>query len=314
MPIIRGTNYADEIVGTSTADDIYGYGGNDLIYGNGGDDIIYGGAGNDDIFGGTGVNDLYGGTGADYFSMSARGTGASDDFIADFEFDRDRVDVSAWGVSDISQLRELLGTDANGDANFNASYYGENHFVTIAGVSAAQLEARDFIFDTGAARNITGTARADTLFGSRYNDTINGAGGNDYLLGGNGADRLLGGAGNDKLVGGMGRDTLNGGIGADTFIFNDAAESVGVGRDFITGFQAGIDNFDLAGIDANAIAAGNQAFRFIGTAAFTGAGQLQYTWSGGDTYISGNTDADAAPEFEIRIQGQHTLYAGDFIL
>ncbi|EBU8132029.1 hypothetical protein DLM20_25055, partial [Salmonella enterica subsp. enterica serovar Java] len=89
----------DIAYGSAGNDTIYTGVGNDRAYGGNGHDYIDGGAGNDDIFGGTGVNDLYGGTGADYFSMSARGTGASDDFIADFEFDRDRVDVSAWGVS-----------------------------------------------------------------------------------------------------------------------------------------------------------------------------------------------------------------------
>ena len=79
MAIIRGDNTSEVINGTNSADTIYGYGGNDLIRGLNGNDRIYGGAGDDDIYGGLGTNDLYGGTGADWFIMSARGVGASDD-------------------------------------------------------------------------------------------------------------------------------------------------------------------------------------------------------------------------------------------
>ena len=38
-----------------------------------------------------------------------------------------------------------------------------------------------------------------------------------------------------------------------------------------------VDIIDLSALDANAGIGGNQAFSFIGTAAFSGAGQLRYT-------------------------------------
>ena len=64
------------------------------------------------------------------------------------------------------------------------------------------------------------------------------------------------------------------------------------------------------GIDANTAIAGNQAFRWVGTAALTGAGQVGYFTSGGNTIIRGSNDADAASEFEIQLTGSKTLTDG----
>ena len=85
-------------------------------------------------------------------------------------------------------------------------------------------------------------------------------------------------------------------------------------RDVITDFDHLVDDIDLMGIDANTAIAGNQAFRWVGTAALTGAGQLGYFTSGGNTIIRGSNDADAASEFEIQLNGIKTLTADDFYL
>ena len=44
-------------------------------------------------------------------------------------------------------------------------------------------------------------------------------------------------------------------------------------RDVITDFDHLADKIDLMGIDADTTVAGNQAFRWVGTAALTGAGR-----------------------------------------
>jgi Ca2+-binding RTX toxin-like protein len=310
-----GTNYSETIDGTNFADIIYGYGGNDLLRGWAGNDHIYGGSGNDDIFGGTGINTLWGGGGEDWFIMSARANAASDDLIADFEFDVDQVDVSAWGISDFSQIKALLTTDGFGDATFNAFAGGYAHRITFDTISPNQLAANDFIYSGGGARNIVGTAYADTIFGSLYADTLNGSYGDDIVLGGIGADRLLGSYGNDDLHGGAGRDVMTGGAGYDFFTFDAITDSVpGVYRDVITDFQEDIDTIDVHKIDANVFAGGNQAFQFIGNHAFTAAGQLAYYFSGANTVVTANTDADATPEFQVALVGNHYLIGSDFIL
>ena len=71
--------------------------------------------------------------------MSARGpAGSSNDYIGDFQFDIDKIDVSAWGISDFSQIQALLANSSAG-ATLNAYYSGLNHFITVANVSAASL-------------------------------------------------------------------------------------------------------------------------------------------------------------------------------
>jgi hypothetical protein len=50
------------------------------------------------------------------------------------------------------------------------------------------------------------------------------------------------------------------------------------------------------------------------TTALTGAGQVTFTHTGGNTLVSGRTDADAAAEFFIVLKGTINLTAGDFVL
>ena len=123
---------------------------------------------------------------------------------------------------------------------------------------------------------------------------MDGAAGNDTLNGGNG---------NDTLIGRAGSDNLTGGIGIDTFIYTVLGDSVGANIDTITDFLIGADKIDLSAIDANTGIAGNQAFTFIGAAAFSarvaGRGQLRY---GGTTgLLEANVNINTAAEFQIHL-------------
>ena len=146
-----GTNASQSIYGTSSHDVIYGYGGDDYLWGGFGNDHLYGGSGNDDLVGGSGINTLWGGGGYDWFIMSARSNSSSDDLIADFEFGYDKIDVSAWGVSDFSQIKAILGANAYGDARLNAFAGGYNHVLTVDTVAPYELVASDFIYNLGGA-------------------------------------------------------------------------------------------------------------------------------------------------------------------
>jgi hypothetical protein len=44
------------------------------------------------------------------------------------------------------------------------------------------------------------------------------------------------------------------------------------------------------------------------------AGEVGFVKSGGNTFVRGNTDADAAFEFEVKLTGNITLVSGDFVL
>ena len=68
------------------------------------------------------------------------------------------------------------------------------------------------------------------------------------------------------------------------------------------------------GIDANTAVSGNQAFRWLGATPLSGAGQVGFFTSSGNTFIRGSNDADAASEFEIQLNGMKALSADDFYL
>jgi len=122
----------------------------------------------------------------------------------------------------------------------------------------------------------------------------------------------------NTLTGGAGTNTLTGGLGADKFVFNSIADSaVGGGRDVITDFASGTDKIDLSAIDANTAAAGNQAFSFIGTQAFSGvAGELHFQAAAGAMpgILSGDVNGDTVADFEIGVVGVTSLAGTDLIL
>ena len=137
-------------------------------------------------------------------------------------------------------------------------------------------------------------------------------------IGSSGANALNGYEGNDVLRGGAVQDVLTGGSGSDRFVFAATGDSaVGANADRIADFsRAQGDRIDLSAIDANAGAAGNQAFSFIGGAAFTHhAGQLRAAvTSSGVTTIAGDANGDGVSDFHIQIAGAIALVAGDFVL
>ena len=76
------------------------------------------------------------------------------------------------------------------------------------------------------------------------------------------------------------------------------------------------DVIALAAVDANLDAGGDQAFSFIGTDAFSAAGQLRFFADGaGNTIVEGNVDNNLGADFQIELHnftGQ--LHASDFLL
>ena len=143
---------------------------------------------------------------------------------------------------------------------------------------------------------------------------LNGTGSSDAnsLVGNSGRNQLNGGNGADTLVGGAGVDTLSGGKHADVFIFGDGDSGVGTLRDVIRDFKASeSDRIDLSAMDADTVTAGEQAFTFIGGAAFSGAaGQLRFASS----ILSADLDGDSVADFEIQLSGVRSFTAEVLIL
>lgn len=107
-------------------------------------------------------------------------------------------------------------------------------------------------------------------------------------------------------------------MGADTFVFKALADStVAVaGRDSFFDFSsAGGDRIELSAIDASSAISGDQAFIYLGAAAFTGAaGELRYIKEASDTYVYGDTNGDKAADFAIHLDDAVSFLKGDFLL
>jgi serralysin len=157
---------------------------------------------------------------------------------------------------------------------------------------------------------------SDTIYGNVAKNKLVGNSGNDNMRGFEANDEMHGGSGNDSIDGGKGLDTLTGNSGVDYFIFRLITESgttTGT-ADYIRDFShSQRDRIHLSAIDA-VNGSGNQSFDFVGTSGFSGAGEVRYRHSGGNTYIYLNTDSDSSAEMFIKLAGIKTLVASDFIL
>jgi len=169
--------------------------------------------------------------------------------------------------------------------------------------------------------NLSGFDGNDTLRGGNGSDTLNGGNGDDRLFGDSGNDTLNGGNGDDIIIGGAGKDTMSDGNGTDTFRYFATSESTaGVNRDVILNFDRGFDKIELRAIDANITLNGDQAFNFIGKAAFSGlAGEVRYVDTGSNLVVQVDIqgDGNTIAEMEIQLNGGGVvgvLAATDFIL
>jgi Ca2+-binding RTX toxin-like protein len=212
------------------------------------------------------------------------------------------------------------GTGA-GQASFYALNVSHSRTPATSTPPLAGTDGDDVIRGTAASERLDGGDGRNTVLGLGGNDLLLSGSGTDRLSGGDGADRLQsgggrdalsGGSGRDLLVGGLGQDSLTGGSGADRFRFDDRDTGAARSRaDTILDFRGNVgDRIDLRRIDADTSTSRDDAFTFVGTAEFTGAGQVRYQKSSTDTWILLNTDADSSPEAVIRLKGAMDISEG----
>ena len=246
-------------------------------------DAILGFAGDDRLIGLGGSDQLFGHGGADLLEG-----GLGDDIYQLFEDTTDTViETGGW---------DMIRTDIGRDLE-----------------DFPEIEALHGLISYGG-RPLKGNALDNEIVDANGGNLLDGREGDDYLNGE---------AGNDVLVGGLGTDFLIGGRGNDRFDFLSAAEIglAGGTRDVIHDFEHFKDKLNLGLIDANSIHTGNQAFSFVGDAAFSGtAGELRAfhdTLADGTTLVTivaGDTDGDGVADFEIELRGTLSITTTDFIL
>jgi Ca2+-binding RTX toxin-like protein len=186
-----------------------------------------------------------------------------------------------------------------------------------ASVSFKLPEHVEDLYLTGTALRGAGNQHNNYLVGNERDNRLDGDRGNDVLFGNTGRDVLVGGDGRDTLDGGVGADTLFGNAGGDTFLWRRVAETglASSTADLMMDFSAASgDKLHLKLIDANAWKAGDQAFTFIGAAAFSAPGQIRSIQVAGETRLLLNIDSDSAYEGIIRLKGLHKPDASWFVL
>jgi parallel beta-helix repeat protein len=210
------------------------------------------------------------------------------------------VDPASTGVQIVNNLAHSISDARPGWAVSGNRLVSKGHKVgDPIGSGSSARTGNDAAPEVGGDAGDTGGGGGGVVTGGRQ-----GTNGNDTLVGGNGADTLRGLGGHDRLEGGQGADILVGGTGNDVFVFRSFSDSTSAGRDRIAAgdgapaFDGG-DRIDLSAIDANTMAAGNQAFDLGGR----GPGQVLLTnEGGGKTLVRANVDNDAHFELQFFIE------------
>jgi uncharacterized protein len=312
-----GDGNTNSLIGTPGHDSLFGLDGDDVVNGLGDNDRLVGGLGSDQLFGGDGDDTLYmdvndsvidGGAGTDtiYFVGSGAFVGA----LASIE------SIQLAGGAALT----LTGSQFNDGLANDTSLYGAGN-ITVNMTAGVFFVANNFVVTGGSnvTMTINGANDVNVIKAANVVNTINGGTDIDQIRGGTLGDSINGGSGDDKIIGFGGADTITGGSGADQFRYLLTSDSgFGAARDQITDFAIGSDRLNFLFFDADPLTAGDQAFNFVGTAAFTatGIGQVRYFTSGADILVQADVNGDGVADMEIVLQGigGGTLTAGDFIL
>jgi Ca2+-binding RTX toxin-like protein len=280
---LTGSDHEDFLIGNDGNNVLTGLDDDDILKGGGGADTLHGDSGSDTLKGGGGADTLNGGAGIDTANYAE----------------------SSAGVTVLLITDDASGGDAEGDEL--------NNIENLTGSAEDDIlwgnDGINVLTGNDGNDNLKGWGGADTIYGGDHNDELWGMDGNDTLRGQNGHDTLYGGAGLDHLYGGSGADVFRWDAANETGLTAGTADVI---HDFN---RLESDEFNLMEIDADVYAAGNQAFTFIGNAAFSGTpGELRYYHSGGNTYIEMQTGTSVDVEGVIMLSGIQNPEASWFLV
>jgi VCBS repeat-containing protein len=297
--VLRGSSDDNVITGTPQGDQFdLSSGGTDNVSGLAGDDAFYFGAAL------TADDRVNGGSGTDLIQLQGDYSGG--------------LTLGADTVLGVERIRLLSGSLESADTRY--AYNITTNDNNVAAGETLTVLATSLL--AGEALLFNGTAETDGAFriqGGAGADILASGAKNDLLQGGAGDDQLYGLGGNDALIGGLGTDLLRGGAGRDTFRFDSVEDSTVAAPDTVVDFNKGFDKIDLSRIDANTENGVEDAFTFVGDAAFTGtAGELRSVFdaSTGQNRVEGDVNGDGFVDFVILVNVPNSapLVVTDFIL
>jgi len=346
---LNGLAGENHLYGYGGNDVLWGGEDNDGLDGGEGADVLEGFGGNDFLIGGAQADTMWGGTGDDIYSVDNVG-----DVVTEFAGEGSDTVWTSINYTLGDQVENLTlfnvgGLSGNGNDLDNVIVGNDwpNLLNGGGGVDTIAGGGCDDIIDGGAnADTMLGGQGFDFFIVDNLNDVVLEYGNEgidqvqtsvDYVLTagsevemlyadqsttgainliGNEFDNFVtGNAGVNIIVGGLGFDTLRGEGAGDVFLWSTVAESNPSHPDVVVDFnRAEGDVLHFTTMDADDTVAGDQNFTFIGTAAFTAPGQINWFTNGTDTFIQLNTNADLAADSVIQVSGVQTVDAGWFSL
>ena len=336
---LDGRGGENTLYGYGGADGLWGGEDDDTLYGGDGTDVLKGFGGNDELDGGDEADSMWGGTGNDLYMVhpgdvvteyADEGIDTVDAWINYTLGDHveNLVLAGAGGLSGtgndldnaivgndydnllnggggVDTLKGLGGADIiDGGTGADTMYGGDGYDIFIvddAGdvVTEAIGEGFDMV-QTGVSYSLAAGSEVEVLYADPATTAAIDLIGNEFdnFLTGNDAVNIIGG--------GYGKDTLRGNAGGDVFIWSYVDE-IGLSNfdpDIVTDYSSAQgDVLHFTNIDADETVDGNQDFTFIGTAAFTAPGQINWFTNGTDTFIQLNTNADLTVDGTIQLNG-----------
>ena len=322
---VIGSGYADFLVGKDDRNVLRGEGGNDTLVGLGGDDELEGGAGADELFGDAGF---------DYASYKSSSAGV----IVDLD-----GSASSLAATPRATLFSIEGVIGSAFADFFSATTSATSSAARAAPTISRLRRQRHAprrrrqrLPGRRRRRTTSCAAAPATtppttptrreavmvdLASRHaprrrrgGDRLSGI---ENLLGTFYNDRLAGNAAANRLEGARAPTCSPGGAaptGSSTARRTTACPRRPTASSTSAARQG--DKIDLASIDANEQATGNQAFTVHRPGASSPApGQLRFFQQNGDTIIEANTtDLTAGAEMRIVLDPLVSLQASDFFL